>query len=207
MSLRWACRLAMVVSDFGVLLHEDGAVLKVEPNVEVGTRPFDAALDGDGRVSDTLARAAWIKLSTLEEYSVAACEANALLEGNARCNTSEATLLAWRQIAANEWTGTHADAYVSHTSCPLLRQFMSIASCTSEGRHFELTCHANYEDAWLEFERFCAEPYARPSTEWGRKYRRPVRVEKKVTEERFAEFPVNGISPEHLRQQVLQQRI
>jgi hypothetical protein len=176
MSLRWACRLAMVIADFGarIMLHEDGIVRKVRPDADVGATPFDCAPDTDGRLPDSLARAAWIKLSRLEEFSVAACEASARLAGDACCNNCEATLAGWRQMlyAANAWSGADADAHVSHASRPMLQQFMAIAACVADGRQFELTRLADYADIWREFERFCDDPRARPVTAWGRKYRR-----------------------------------
>jgi hypothetical protein len=205
MSLRWACRLAMVLADFGarVMLNEDGVELKVEPSLDVGTTPFDSPLDADGRMTDSLARAAWIKLSRLEEYSVAACEANAQLAGNGRCDSCgdcESALIAWRQMlyTANERAGRDADAYVSQASRPLLRRFMAIASCVGDGRQFELTRRADYEDAWREFERFCADPQARPATAWGRKYRQPrvgdIRVERAQSfEVPYTDIPSNGM--------------
>ncbi|KND58027.1 hypothetical protein BVER_00324c [Candidatus Burkholderia verschuerenii] len=207
MSLRWACRLAMVISDFGarIMLHADGVELIVEPNADVGATPFDPPIDADGRMVDSLSRAAWIKLSRLEEYSVAACEAGAQLAGGARCDPClhcESALGAWRRMlyAANERSGRDADAYVGDVSRPLLQQFMAIAASVAEGRHFELTRAADYEDAWREFERFCADPRARPSTEWGRKYRRPrpeeIRIDRAAPalhEKRVPAFPANGI--------------
>src|ERR1700760_2100973 len=76
MSMRWGCRLAMLVADFGVrvMLHEEGIVMKLEP-------PSDsngALIDFDEGKPDALARAAWIKLSKFEEHATAVLEASAL---------------------------------------------------------------------------------------------------------------------------------
>jgi hypothetical protein len=214
MSLRWACRLAMVISDFGarVMLHADGVELRVEPSADVGATPFDPPVDEAGRMVDSLSRAAWIKLSRLEEYSVAACEASAQLAGGARCDPChhcENALGGWRRMlyAANEWSGRDADAYIADASRPLLQQFMAIAASVAEGRQFELTRAADYADAWREFERFCANPLSRPSTEWGRKYRQPRREDIRIArtarvapavELRAPAFPANGISADRM---------
>jgi hypothetical protein len=171
MSMRWGCRLAMLVADFGVrvMLHEEGIVMKLEP-------PSDsngALLDFDEGKPDALARAAWIKLSKFEEHATAVLEASALIQGDAQCNACNETILAWRQmlIAATEWPREEADPYISHACRPILKRFMNLASCATGGNQFELAREGDYEEAWREFENFCTDEHAVPVTGWGRKYR------------------------------------
>ncbi|BAO88396.1 hypothetical protein [Caballeronia cordobensis] len=171
MSMRWGCRLAMLVADFGVrvMLHEEGVVMKLELPADAN----NALVDGDIDLPDSLARAAWIKLSKFEEHATAVLEASALIQGDARCNACHETILAWRQmlIAANEWPRDEADPYISHACRPILKQFMNVAACATNGHQFELARAGDYEEAWREFESFCANEHASPVTEWGRKYR------------------------------------
>ncbi|SAK89388.1 hypothetical protein AWB77_04892 [Caballeronia fortuita] len=174
MSMRWGCRLAMLVADFGVrvMLHEQGIVMKLEtPPDHNGT-----IIDGDDGRPDSLARAASIKQSKFEEHAIAVLEASALVQGASRCDPCRGTIVAWRQmlIAANEWPRQEADAYVSHACRPILKQFMEVAACATGGNQFELARDGDYEDTWREFENFCANEDAGPVTEWGRKYRHDV---------------------------------
>jgi hypothetical protein len=171
MSMRWGCRLAMLVADFGVrvMLHEEGIAMKLDAPSDTGS----ALIDGDDVMPDSLARAAWIKLSKLEEHAIAVLEASALIQGDAQCHACRETILAWRHmlIAANEWPRDEADPYISHACRPILKRFMDIASCATDGHQFELARAGHYEEAWREFESFCANEQAQPVTEWGRKYR------------------------------------
>lgn len=171
MTMRWGCRLAMLVADFGVrvMLQADGIVVKIEPSTDA-VRVF---VDRDDGMPDSLGRAAWIKLSKLEEHATAVLEASALIQGNAQCDACRETILAWRQmlIAANEWPRAEADTYISHACRPILKQFMNLASCATGGHQFELAREGDYEEAWREFEHFCTNEHARPVTGWGRKYR------------------------------------
>ncbi|SAK66170.1 hypothetical protein AWB75_03092 [Caballeronia catudaia] len=177
MSMRWGCRLAMLVADFGVrvMLHEEGIVMKVEPPADAS----NALIDCDDGLPDSLARAAWIKLSKFEGHAIAVLEASALIQGDAHCDTCRETILAWRQmlIAANEWPREEADPYISYACRPILKQFMNVASCATEGHQFELARAGDYEEAWHEFESFCANEHADPVTGWGRKYRHRSRAD------------------------------
>jgi hypothetical protein len=171
MSMRWRCRLAMLVADFSVrvMLREEGIVMKLEP-----PSAMDGALiDGDDGRPDSLARAAWIKLSKFEEHATAVLEASALIQGDAQCNACHETVLAWRQmlIAANEWPREEADPYISHACRPILKRFMKLASCATGGNQFDLAREGDYDEAWREFENFCTDERALAVTEWGRKYR------------------------------------
>jgi hypothetical protein len=171
MSMRWRCRLAMLVADFSVrvMLREEGIVMKLEP-----PSAMDGALiDGDDGRPDSLARAAWIKLSKFEEHATAVLEASALIQGDAQCNACHETVLAWRQmlIAANEWPREEADPYISHACRPILKRFMKLASCATGGKQFDLAREGDYDEAWREFENFCTDERALAVTEWGRKYR------------------------------------
>lgn len=177
MSMRWGCRLAMLIADFGVrvMLHEEGIVMKADP-------PADASnplIDCDDGLPDSLARAAWMKLSKFEEQAIAVLEASALIQGDAQCDACRETILAWRQmlIAANEWPREEADPYISHACRPILKQFMNVASCATDGHQFELARAGDYEEAWREFENFCANEHADPVTGWGRKYRHRPRAD------------------------------
>ncbi|WP_250515450.1 hypothetical protein [Caballeronia sp. INDeC2] len=165
MSMRWGCRLAMLVADFSVrvMLHDEGIVMKLET-------PSD---NGDDGTSDSLARAAWIKLSKFEEHATAVLEASALIHGNAQSNACRETILAWRQmlVAANEWPREEADPFISHACRPILKRFMNLASCATGGNQFYLAREGDYEEAWREFDNFCIDERALPVTEWGRKYR------------------------------------
>lgn len=111
-----------------------------------------------------LARAAWIKLPKLEELAIAVLEARALIAGDAQCIVCHDTILAWRQMlcAANEWPREETDAYISHACRPILKQFMNLASCATNGRQFELARQGNYAEAWFEFESFCANAARNP---------------------------------------------
>ncbi|WP_321801127.1 hypothetical protein [Caballeronia sp. J97] len=176
MSIRWGCRLAMLVADFGVrvMLHEEGIVMKLEPPSE-----FNGALvDCDDGKPCSLARAASIKLAKFEELATAVLEASALIQGDAQCDTCRETILAWRQmlVAANEWPREEADAYISHACRPILKQFMNLAACATNGNQFELARDGDYKETWREFEHFCSNEYALPATEWGRKYRHEVSI-------------------------------
>ena len=170
MSIRWGCRLAMLIADFGVrvMLHEEGIVMRLEPPAD-GNALIDCA---DG-TPGSLARAAWIKLAKFEEHATAVLEASALIQGDAQCDACRETILAWRQmlIAANEWPREEADHYISHACRPILKRFMNLASCATGANQFELARAGDYEPAWREFENFCANEQAQPVTEWGRKYR------------------------------------
>jgi hypothetical protein len=176
MSMRWGCRLAMLVADFGVrvMLHEEGIVMKVEMPANAG----DALVGCDDGMPDSLARAAWIKLSKFEEHATAVLEASALIQGDAQCNACRETILAWRQmlIAANEWPRDEADPYISHACRPILKRFMKVASCATDGHQFELAREGDYEQAWREFEHFCLNEHASSVTDWGRKYRNQTRA-------------------------------
>ncbi|MCG7399858.1 MULTISPECIES: hypothetical protein [Caballeronia] len=171
MSMRWGCRLAMLVADFGVrvMLREEGVVMKLEPPPEVDSALIEFC---EGK-ADSLARAAWIKLSKFEEHAIAVLEASALIQGDAQCTACRETILAWRQmlIAANEWPREEADPYISHACRPILKQFMNLASCATDGHQFELARAGDYEETWREFETFCSDEDAPPVTGWGRKYR------------------------------------
>ncbi|BBU29929.1 hypothetical protein BTHE68_36630 [Burkholderia sp. THE68] len=171
MSMRWGCRLAMLVADFGVrvMLHEEGIVIKIEPPNDI----VGGLIDCDDGTPDSLARAAWIKLSKLEEHATAVLEASALVQGDAQCDACRETILAWRRmlIAANEWPREEADPFISHACRPILKALLNLASCATGGNPFELAREGHYEDAWREFENFCEDEHARPVTEWGRKYR------------------------------------
>jgi hypothetical protein len=173
MSMRWGCRLAMLVADFGVrvMLHEEGIVMKLEPPSEID----GALIELDHGKADSLARAAWIKLSRFEEHAIAVLEASALIQGDAQCTACRETILAWRQmlIAANEWPRAEADPYISHACRPILKRFMNLASCATDGRQFELAREGDYAETWREFENFCSNEDASPVTGWGRKYRHP----------------------------------
>jgi hypothetical protein len=175
MSIRWGCRLAMLVADFGVrvMLHEEGIVMRVEPPSDAIFASPDPSFDVYSGMSDSLARAAWIKLAKFEEHAIAVLEASALIDGDAQCDACRDTILAWRQMlyAANEWPREEADAFISHACRPILKQFMKLASCATGGKQFELARDGDYEQAWFEFEHFCANPRAQPATDWGRKYR------------------------------------
>ena len=174
MSIRWGCRLAMLVADFGVriMLHDEGIVMKIEAPADAASAP-DASFDIRVSMADSLARAAWIKLPKFEEHAIAVLEASALIDGDAQCDACRDTILAWRQMlfAANEWPQEEADAYISHACRPILTQFMNLASCATDGNQFELARHADYAQTWFEFESFCANARAEPVTAWGRKYR------------------------------------
>ncbi|SAK61718.1 hypothetical protein [Caballeronia ptereochthonis] len=176
MSMRWGCRLAMLVADFGVriMLHEERIVMKIEPAANAADAPLAPPLELDDGTADSLARAAWIKLAKFEELAIAVLEASALIAGDAQCNACRETILAWRQMlhAANEWPREEADAYIGHACRPILTQFMNLASCATGGRQFELAREGDYEEAWLEFEHFCVNAQAQPVTQWGRKYRK-----------------------------------
>ncbi|KXU94129.1 hypothetical protein CR51_27015 [Caballeronia megalochromosomata] len=180
MSMRWGCRLAMLVADFSVrvMLHEEGIVMKSEPPPDISSVLIDYT---DGK-ADSLASAAWIKLPKFEEHATAVLEASALIQGDARCNACSETILAWRQmlIAANEWPREEADPYISHACRPILKRFMNLASCATGGNQFELAREGDYEQTWREFENFCTDERASPVTEWGRKYRhrQDARVER-----------------------------
>ena len=175
MSIRWGCRLAMLVADFGVrvMLHEEGIVMRVDLPSNAASAAPDPSFGFGGSMADSLARAAWIKLAKFEEHAIAVLEASALIDGDAQCDACHDTILAWRQMlhAANEWPREEADAFISHASRPILRQFMNLASCATGGQQFELARKGDYEEAWFEFEHFCANPRALPATAWGRKYR------------------------------------
>ncbi|SAK61488.1 hypothetical protein AWB76_03053 [Caballeronia temeraria] len=171
MSMRWGCRLAMLVADFGVrvMLHEEGVAMKIELPADSNS----ALIGCDDGKPDSLARAAWIKLPKFEEHAVAVLEASALIQGDAQCTACRDTILAWRQmlIAANEWPRDEADAYIGHACRPILKQFMNLASCATDGHQFELAREGDYAQTWREFENFCLDEEAAPVTEWGRKYR------------------------------------
>ncbi|WP_144063446.1 hypothetical protein [Caballeronia insecticola] len=175
MSMRWGCRLAMLVADFGVrvMLHDDGIVMKVELPVDAAGAPHDASLEFDDRLADSLTRAAWIKLAKFEELAIAVLEASALIAGHAKCDACRDTIVGWRQMlcAANEWPRDEADAFVGHACRPILKAFMNLASCATDGHQFELARAGDYAETWFEFEHFCANVDAQPVTEWGRKYR------------------------------------
>lgn len=170
MSMRWGCRLAMLVADFGVrvMLCDEGIVVKIEPPADASS----ALADCDG-APDSLTRAAWIKLPSLEEHATAVLEASAHIQGDAQCDACRATIYAWREMlyAANEWPRQEADVYISHACRPILKRFMSLASCATGGEQFELARAGHYQDAWAEFENFCANADAPPVTDWGRRYR------------------------------------
>ena len=175
MSMRWGCRLAMLVADFGVrvMLHEEGIVMKIEAPADAANALSDTSFEIGPGMADPLARAAWMKLPKLEELAIAVREASALIAGDAKCIVCHDTILAWRQMlgAANEWPREEADAYISHACRPILKHFMNLASCATGGRQFELARQGDYAEAWFEFESFCANARAEPVTAWGRRYR------------------------------------
>ena len=193
LSLRWGCRLAMLVADFGVrvMLHHDGFGMEI-------------AFDSAGSSSSQLAHAASVKLPKLEEIAVAIAEANAFIEGDPHADQCIETILAWRQMidAVRDMTRHAADSYVSRTCRPLLRQFMELAACASAGRPFELSRDGDYEEAWREFEHFCIDSSARPATAWGRKYRKAQWIEirqpaRYARQEKERETAFNLPAPRH----------